>query len=153
MVLWQIWLIVAVILFIAEVVTPGFVVACFGIGCLGAALMDAIGLGIAVQIVVFCVVSLASFFSVRPLFLKYVLKGDEKRTDTNVDALAGKLGLVSETIDPETNRGRVALGGDDWKAVSVADTVIEKGQKVEVVSVEGTKLFVKAVSKKGEQQS
>ena len=31
---WQLWLVAALILFALEVITPGFILACFGVGAL-----------------------------------------------------------------------------------------------------------------------
>ncbi len=38
--------------------------------------------------------------------------------ETNVDALIGKTGIVTENGSCNEHRGRVKVGGDDWKAVS-----------------------------------
>ena len=53
------WIVLAVFFFLTEVFTAGFVLLCFGIGALGAALMAFLGAGLAWQIAVFIVVSIA----------------------------------------------------------------------------------------------
>ncbi len=149
---WQIWVIVGVLLLIMEIFTPGFVVACFGVACLVAAIFAAFGASFTVEVVVFCVASLVAFFTVRPLFVKRIYRSDkDAAARTNVDALAGKVGLVTERIDPSIGKGRAALGGDDWRATSTDDSVIESGERVEVIRVEGTKLFVKKIAKNQEE--
>ena len=148
---WHIWVIAGVVLLIAEIFTPGFVLACFGVGCLVAAVFAAFDLGLTFEVIVFCIVSVIAFFAVRPLFMKRIYRSDDDAAKTNVDALAGKEGMVAERIDPSLNVGRVTLGGDNWRAVSVDGAVIERGEKVEVVRVEGTKLFVKEVLKEREE--
>ena len=148
---WHIWVIAGVVLLIAEIFTPGFVLACFGVACLVAAVIAAFDVSLTFEVIVFCVASVVAFFAVRPLFVKrFYRSDDDAAARTNVDALVGKVGMVAERIDPSLNVGRVVLGGDNWRAVSVDGVVIEGGEKVEVVRVEGTKLFVKQISKQEE---
>jgi len=145
---WHIWVIAGVVLLIAEIFTPGFVLACFGVACLVAAIFAALDVGLTLEVIVFCVASIVAFFTVRPLFVKrFYRSDDDAAARTNVDALAGKVGMVVERIDPSMNVGRVVLGGDNWRAASVDGAVIERGEQVEVIRVEGTKLFVKKVLK------
>lgn len=145
---WHIWVIAGVVLLIAEIFTPGFVLACFGVACLVAAIFAALDVGLTLEVIVFCIASIIAFFAVRPLFAKrFYRSDDDAAARTNVDALAGKVGMVAERIDPSMNVGRVVLGGDNWRAVSVDGAVIERGERAEIVRVEGTKLFVKKVPK------
>lgn len=146
---WHIWVIVAIVLFIAEIFTPGFLLACFGVACLAAGLVSFFGLRIEVQIITFSISTIVVFFGIRPFMLKYFYSSAAK-IKTNVDALVGKTGIVSERIDPNTNKGRVIVGGEDWKGVSIDETVIEVGEKITVVKVDGTKLLVKHLSKEKE---
>ena len=62
---------------------------------------------------------------------------------SGVDALIGRVGVVSETIDSAANTGRVSIDGDDWKAVAADGDVIEKGEQVEVLEVNSVVLTVK----------
>lgn len=139
---WHMWIILSVFLFIAEVFTTGFFLGSFGVGCIFSALAALFGLGLKSQIAGFIVGTLAAFFGARPFFIKYCYKGS-CAVKTNVDALVGKTGRVTEAVDPATGFGRVLVGGDDWKAVAEDGAVIEKGTPVEVVRVEGVKVFVK----------
>ena len=143
--LWLIWVVVAVVLFILEIFTPAFVLACFGIGCLVAGLAAYFSAGVIIQVVTFSLFTVVVFFGIRPFVLKFLFR---RKLDikTNVDALAGKSGFVIEKIAAGENTGRVNVQGEDWRGVSIDDTVIEKGEKIIVKSVEGTKLFVEKVS-------
>jgi len=138
---WQTWIVVAVALFILEIFTPGFILACFGFGCLGAGMMDYLGFGVIYQIAAFSIVSFILFLTIRPIVKKHLYKRNDN-TKTNVEALIGQIGLVDETIDPADESGRVRVGGDNWRAISLDNKIIEKGNKVEVQRVEGTKVFV-----------
>ena len=131
--LYQIWLIAAIVLVIIELLTAGFGVICFAIGALFSALVAYFTPNILWQLLTFAVVSLLAFFFLRPVFIKFL---DKKTKDvkTNADALIGRVGIVSEIIDTDKNTGRVAIDGDDWKAVSADGSVINKGEKVKIVS-------------------
>ena len=54
---WILWTILGVVLVIAEVFTPGFVLLWFGVGALAAALAAFLGAGLAAQFILFIVVS------------------------------------------------------------------------------------------------
>jgi len=138
---WQVWVVVALFFVLIEIFTSGFAVACFSFGALAAALCSVFGLSYIWQLVAFAVVSIIALATIRPLVLKLFQKKDNEKT--NADALVGKVGRVSQKIDPETGKGRVALDGDDWKSVSEDVTAIEKGAKVVVTKVDSVILTVK----------
>jgi membrane protein implicated in regulation of membrane protease activity len=139
----HLWMGLAIILFIAEIMTPGgFVLACLGISCLASGFISYLGFGVTIQLLIFSLASLTLFFGIRPFFSKYFLQSAGK-IKTNIDALVEKTGMVSERIDPATGKGRVLVGGEDWKGVSISDEVIDVGTKVAVVRVDGAKLVVK----------
>ena len=143
---WHTWIIVAVLLFIVEIFIPTFLATCLAIGCIAAGLFSFFDAGIKMQLVAFSVGTLAAFFGARPFMLKYAHRKSGK-VKTNTDALVGQVGRVTETIDGSQNQGRVAVGGDDWKAETENDTIINQGERVEVVKVDSTILFVKPISK------
>jgi membrane protein implicated in regulation of membrane protease activity len=144
--IWHIWIIVAVILFIVEIFTPAFLAACLAIGCVFSGLASFMEAGIEVQLLAFSVGTLISFFGVRPFILKY---GHKKSGDlkTNVDALVGKIGRVTVTIDNAQDQGRIAIEGDDWKAVSENNEIINAGERVQIVKVDSTIVTVKLINK------
>src|SRR5438445_9890869 len=85
--------------------------------------------------------TLLSLAAVRPFLLKHI-HSESHGVRTNVDALIGRIGTVSERIDPVTGKGRVPVEGEDWRGASIMDTPIDAGDRVMVVRVEGTTLFV-----------
>ena len=141
---WHIWIIIAVILFIAEIFTPTFLPACIAIGCITAGIVSGFDYGVKIQLVAFAIGTLIAFFGVRPFTLKYFYKKSAK-IKTNMDALIGKVVRVSETIDISKNEGRVVVEGDDWKAVTENDEIVTLGEKVEVQQVDSTVLIVKPI--------
>ncbi len=142
---WHIWIIAALVFFIIEIFTSGFAVACFCAGALAAAVAAAFSASLFWQIVLFALFSFFAFVFIRPLILKLFFK-DKAEKKTNADALVGKRGKVSSDIDPRTGSGRVAIDGDDWKAVSADGGFIPKGTAVEVVSIDSIILTVKTLS-------
>ncbi|MBM3266088.1 MAG: NfeD family protein [Candidatus Sericytochromatia bacterium] len=141
---WHIWTIIALALIIGEVFTAGFVLACFAVGSLVAAIAGFYHLDVTLQLLAFSAASLAAFFGVRPFALAH-LAGPEAHK-TNVDALVGREALVSERLDPATSQGRVKVDGEDWWGVTRSGRAIEPGEKVVVVEVEGARLIVEPES-------
>lgn len=139
---WHAWIVAGVVLLIVEVFTPGFVVACFGVGCLAAGLVSPLGVGLFWEIAVFCVASLAMLVGIRPVVARHLApKGGGLKT--NADALVGKRGLVTEALDPVRDVGRVLVGGEDWRASPEALQAIAKDASVIVVRVEGARVVVR----------
>lgn len=144
--LWQIWIVAAMVLFIAELFTPGFFTAGIGMGCLAAGMAHVMGWAIEVQITALVTVTIVVFLTLRPLFLKYL--DSETGITTNTEALIGKQGYVLEKIDLSAHSGRIIVGGEDWKAVSIDDEVIKERARIEVVRIDGTHLIVRQVSER-----
>ena len=78
----------------------------------------------------------------RPVAIRW-LDRKSKDVKTNADALIGRKAVVSERIDAEQHSGRVAVDGDDWKAVSADGSVIEKGATVEIIQRDSIILTVR----------
>lgn len=133
--IYQYWLIAAFVLVIIEICTAGFGSICFAFGAGFSALTAYLGGGYVWQLIVFAAVSLLTFIFLRPVVMR-LLERNSKDVKTNVDALIGRKAVVSETIDHRAHTGRVAVDGDDWKAVAEDDTVIEKGEEVTIVGRE-----------------
>lgn len=140
---WHWWAGVALILLIAEIFVPGFFLLCLGIGCIGASLAAALGAGGSIQLIAFSALSLLGFFTIQPVLMKRFWK--DGGVKTNVDALVGQRGKVSQDFDPGLRLGRVAVGGDDWRAECVNDHPLKAGDIVKVVRVESNTVIVKAI--------
>lgn len=136
-----IWLIVALLLFIVELMTSGFAVICLSIGAAGGAIAALITSTIEIQLLTFAVVSLLAIAAVRPVLKRTFMRGEKIRT--NADAMIGRRGVACATIDDD--EGRVMIDGVDWKARSESGERIEKGTKVVVVKMESIILIVKPI--------
>ena len=103
----------------------------------------ALGMGLIPQLIAMALCSLLSIYFIRPVALRYLHRNDENRV-SNADALMGRIGHVSQTIEAG-DYGRVAIDGDDWKAVAANGERIEKGEKVKVVGRESIIITVEKV--------
>ncbi|MCL3780290.1 NfeD family protein [Prolixibacteraceae bacterium JC049] len=142
---WHYWFIASMTLFILEIFIPSFVMFNFGIGALLATVAASLNLSQEMQIIIFCIGTLISFFTIRPIALRYAYRKSD-RTTTNTDALIGRRGNVTETIDNNNNTGRVAIDGDEWRARTLNDEPIEKGTLVEIAQLESITVFVQKVN-------
>ena len=140
--LWQLWALVVIVSLLLELTSGDFFIICFAIGALVTA-VAALGLGFYGQLAVFAVVSVLSIFFIRPRLVK-ALHGKRRERLSNADALMGRIGRVSEAIE-QGGYGRVAIDGDDWKAVSADGGYIPLGQNVRVVGRESIIITVEKV--------
>ena len=140
---WQIWTVVGLGLVVLEMLTPGFIAAIFGLGCIVPAVLAGLGFGWPAQAVAFAASTLLLFVTFRPFALKHFHRtGPELKT--NADALVGKVGVVSERISQTLNTGRVKCHGDDWKATAEDGAhEFDVGVRVEVAAVNGITLVVR----------
>lgn len=136
---WIIWVLIAVVLSISEIIFPStFFLLCLAMGALCASILDALNCPFLVQCVVFIIASVISVYLIRPALKKILSKS--LNVNSNVDELIGKQALVLEKITPQKS-GIVKVLSEVWLAKS-KDT-FEKGEKAIVVTVDGTKLVVK----------
>ncbi len=141
--LWQLWALVVIICLILEITSGDFFILCFSIGALFSAVVAALGGGFTVQLEIFAVVSVLSLFFVRPRLVK-LLHGKRKERVSNADAIIGRVGKVSEAIE-SGGYGRVAIDGDDWKAVSADGSYVPLGQNVRIIGRESVIITVEKV--------
>ena len=94
---------------------------------------------VALQVIIFFVVSICLLVFTRKIFVEKLKTGSEK---TNVDALIGTKGIVVQPIRPFAV-GQVKVNGQVWSAVGkTPETDIEQGREVKVHAIEGVKLVV-----------
>lgn len=142
--LWQAWALVALICLILELTNGDLYILCFAIGAVCSGVASLFTDSLVAQIVIFAVCSLLSVIFIRPVAVRWLHKGEEDRV-SNADALIGRTGRVSQTIEAGSY-GRVAIDGDDWKAESADGTAIPEGEKVIVIARDSIILTVKLQS-------
>ena len=136
-----IWLVVLIIAAIVEVLTMGLTTIWFAGGALVAIVATLLHAPIAIQVVLFFVVSLLLLFFTRPVAVRYF---NRDRVKTNVESLVGRQAIVISEISNIQGIGQVTVGGNQWSARSVSDNVvIPAGAVVNILSINGVKLIVK----------
>ena len=145
-----VWLGAAVVFGVVEALTAGLVSIWFVAGSAAALIGAFLGAGLGVQVALFVVVSAAALAVTRPLVRRYTAG---KAVPTNLDRVLGDSGKVMETIDNENSSGAVYVDGKTWTARSADGSVIPAGTVVEILRMEGVKLFVKKQEEKMEVMS
>jgi len=137
---WLIWVIVAVVLAVGEIATPGlFVLGPVALAALLALLVAALGGPMLLQLIVFGVASIASLALLRPVARRHLRMPAQLRTGT--DALVGARATVLQRVD--VDGGRVKIGGEEWSARAYMEgQVLEPGTRVEVAKIEGATALV-----------
>lgn len=133
------WIVIGIVFFIVEVITPGFFALPIGLGAIGAGIAAFFVDSIAVELVVFIVVTVLAFVFLRPLIARISKNSTEKSGNA---ALLDKEAIVTTAIDNLQNKGRVKVNGQDWKAKSVDDSNIAEGKVVIIKRIEGVTLYV-----------
>jgi membrane protein implicated in regulation of membrane protease activity len=137
---WVIWTIVAVVLLVGEIFTPGlFVLGPVALAAVAAGIASLLGVGAIAQVIVFIAASIASVALIRPIAKSHLRMPAALRTGTA--ALTGTKALVLQRVDADG--GRVKIGGEEWSARSYMEgQVFEPGTRVEVVKIEGATALV-----------
>ncbi len=136
---WVVWLIVAMLLGLAELLSLTLYLALGSAAALVATLVAAVGLGAPFQFVAFAVTALLLIVFVRPLGEHALRKAPVMRSGTA--ALIGRDALVLAEITRHT--GRVRIGGEEWTARPYdSSLVIPEGATVEVFAIEGATALV-----------
>jgi membrane protein implicated in regulation of membrane protease activity len=137
---WLIWAIVAILLSVGEIATPGmFFLGPVAVAAVAAGAVALAGVGAVLQLIVFIAGSLASVLFLRPLARRHLHMPAALRT--GAAALEGTRATVLVRVD--ANGGRVRIGGEEWSARAyMEDGVYEPGARVEVVKIEGATALV-----------
>jgi membrane protein implicated in regulation of membrane protease activity len=136
---WVIWLIVAAILGVGEMVTLGFFLGPFAIGALAAAVLSALGAGLAISLAAALVVSVVALTALRPIARSH--RRQPPRIRTGTQRLVGSSAVVLERTTGDG--GVVKLEGEQWTARAYdSDEVFEPGQRVHVVQIKGATALV-----------
>jgi membrane protein implicated in regulation of membrane protease activity len=129
-----------VVLAVGELFTPGlFFLGLVAVAAAATAVVAALGVGVVAQILVFVGGSLATLAVVRPIARSHIRMPALTRTGTA--ALPGSRAIVLERVDADG--GRVRIGGEEWSARAYLEgQVLEPGERVEVVKIEGATALV-----------
>lgn len=140
------WLAATILMFILEAVTVNLVSVWFALGSLAALIAAFFGAQLWLQIAIFFIVTVVTLIATRPLVKKYFSKNHH--VPTNVDAVIGRICIVTDDIDNLAASGQVIVDGMTWTARSEKGEKIRKDSQVRVLSVNGVKLIVEPLPEK-----
>jgi membrane protein implicated in regulation of membrane protease activity len=136
---WIIWLVAALALGAAEMLTMTFALGLIAVAAVAAAGVSAAGGNGLLQVGAFVLASLAGLGVVRPFALRHVRQAPLLRTGTA--ALVGRTALVVQEVS--AHAGQVRIGGDVWSSRPYDETlVIPVGATVDVMEIEGATALV-----------
>ena len=134
------WVATICVLLAVELATLGLTTIWFVGGALIALAAYECGAGMPLQLILFTCVSLLLLFLLRPLAKKAF---NPMRIKTNIDAMPGKKGVVTSSIDNLAQKGSVKVDRMEWSARAKEDGMkIPVGREVIVTALEGVKLIV-----------
>ncbi len=136
------WIVLGVVLAVAEIFTTTLFLLMFAAGAVAAAGAAGLGAPVPVQALVFAVVSALSVVAIRPVIRRHgqdaVTGGD---TPFGVQAIEGSDALVLERVDAD--HGMVKIDGEVWSARSFDGTeTYQPGDHVRVIKVRGATALV-----------
>jgi membrane protein implicated in regulation of membrane protease activity len=138
---WLLWLILAVVFGVGEILTLGFFLAPFAGGAAVAAVVSAAGAPTAAALAVFLVIAVGLLLALRPLARAHRRLPPSIRTGTA--ALVGEQATVLERIANGEGVGCVRLGGEVWTARAYDDDeTFEAGTRVQVIEIRGATALV-----------
>lgn len=145
--LWIIWLIVAAVLMVVELIT-GFIAAfCLAVGALLASALGIFGFGIEAQLIAMVIGVVLSFIFLAPMVnrLHGRRKAHREEYNSNMDALIGRESVVEKAVDAGGMLGRMRIDGDSWQIRSADGGAIGRGARVKVTGYDSIILIVKEI--------
>lgn len=136
------WFLLGLLLFLAELVIPGFFIFFFGLGAWITALVCLVGDPghiNNIQIIIFAVTSVFSLLGLRRLIQKKFFYNKDTVDDYD-DEFTGKEALAITDFGPNKT-GKIEFKGTTWKAESRTSKVT-KGQNVTITGKESIILIV-----------
>jgi membrane protein implicated in regulation of membrane protease activity len=136
---WIVWLILAAVLGVAEVMTTTLAFGLIAVSAVVAAVVGAVGGGLPFQLAAFAVAAGAGLGLVRPIAVRHIKQPPLLRTGTS--ALIGRSAIVIEEVTDRA--GQVRIGGELWSARTYDESsVIPAGSTVDVFAIEGVTALV-----------
>ena len=137
---WIIWLIVAAVLGVAELVTMTFAFGLIAIAAVVAAVVGAFHLDLGVQLAAFVAAAGAGLVFIRPVAIRHLKQPPELRT--GAAALVGRSAIVLEEVNEHS--GRVRIDSEEWTSRPYLDEtlVIPVGTRVDVMQIKGATALV-----------
>jgi membrane protein implicated in regulation of membrane protease activity len=137
---WIVWLLIGVGFGVGEVLTLSLFLGPFAVGGLGAAAAAGAGGGLAIQVLVFAVVTALVFGLVRPIAVRHLRQPSSTRT--GAAALVGRTAVVTSALEGPDLMGQVRLDGEVWTARHAGLEPVQPGEVVTVLEINGATVVV-----------
>jgi membrane protein implicated in regulation of membrane protease activity len=135
-----VWFIVGLVLFLLELVVPGFVIFFFGFGAWVTALACLMfHPGTNFQIVIFAVTSVLSLLALRRIIQKKFFYGKNEDSESVEDEFTGKDAIALTDFGPG-KKGKVEFKGTNWTAE--CESTVREGQEVTIIKKSSFNLIV-----------
>lgn len=137
--MWFTWLLLAVLLGVAEFFTLTLAFGLLAAAATVAAIAAGAGAPMLVQVLAFAVTGTTGLLVVRPVARRHMSAPPLQRDGT--DALVGRRAVVTREVS--LAHGLVLLGGEEWSARTYdEEQVIPVGAQVDVMEIEGATAIV-----------
>jgi inner membrane protein len=134
------WFILGLVLFLLELLMPGFIIFFFGVGAWITALICLVGHpGNNLQIIIFALSSLLLLIALRRMIQKKFFFNRGSQSEEVEDEFTGKEALATSDFGG-LKQGKVEFKGTTWTAESASE--IKVGQRVVIIEKNSFKLIV-----------
>lgn len=142
--IWWLWMGLAALLLIGEILTVGFFLIFFSIGAAAAGILAMLDISRTAQLIVFIITSGILFVFGRRFAERVTVK---QPPGVGADRFVGMTGTVLEEIDNAVNTGKIRISQEIWRAGSADGGKIPVDSLVKVKRIEGTRAFVSIAEK------
>lgn len=137
-----IWIILAAVLYVGEMLTTTFFLLPFAIGSTAALVTNLFGGELWLQWLVFVVVSVVALVLLRPLAKRLTMGAEQGKS--GVDRLIGMTGLIVEGNAP-SGESRARVDREVWNVATEDGAKLTVDTPVKVLRVDGVHLIVEEV--------
>ncbi|HUL75458.1 MAG TPA: NfeD family protein [Vicinamibacterales bacterium] len=134
--LWWHWLVLGLLLVVAEMAAAGgFYIIFFGVGAIAVGVLASFDLAgpVWMQLLLFSAISVGSLLIFRRRLLTWF---QVEPQSPPVDTIVGEVGVAAEDLAPGTV-GRVELRGTAWSARNTTNATLARGARCRVIRVDG----------------
>ena len=135
------WLVLMIVLLVAEIITVGLTSIWAAGGALVALILNIVNVPFIGQVIAFFVVTFLLLCFTRPFAMRFINTHREK---TNYEGIIGKTIRISERVDNMSQTGMAVVNGQEWTVRAEKDEeILEPGTIAKVLNISGVKLIVK----------
>ncbi|WP_173047654.1 NfeD family protein [Nitrospira sp. KM1] len=142
--IWWYWMVLGLVLFGAEMTTPGgFYMIFFGLSAIAIGTLGGLDLVVTdwLQWLLFSVIAVASLLLFRGPLMERIKPTTER--SSRIDSLVGEIAVSLAPLGTGET-GKAELRGTTWNVKNIGPTTLGKGQRGRVAQVDGLTLLITA---------